>query len=143
MVINVSTGALSGIECDLVTVEVDVSNGLPMMEMVGSLSKEVREAQMRVRVALKNAGIAIPPQRITVNLAPASLHKEGSQYDLPIAAAMLAALELISPGRLEGLFIAGELGLDGEVKAVRHRFDDLVDFISVRCGELMDRLKNA
>ena len=57
MVINVSTGALSGIECDLVTVEVDVSNGLPMMEMVGSLSKEVKEAQMRVRVALKNANI--------------------------------------------------------------------------------------
>ncbi|MBR6255785.1 MAG: YifB family Mg chelatase-like AAA ATPase [Lachnospiraceae bacterium] len=119
MVINVFTGALSGIECDLVTVEVDVSNGLPMMEMVGSLSKEVKEAQMRVRVALKNAGIAIPPQRITVNLAPASLHKEGSQYDLPISAAMLSALELIPPTRLEGLFIAGELGLDGEVKAVR------------------------
>ncbi len=119
MVINVATGALRGIECSIVTVEVDVSNGLPVMEMVGSLSKEVREAQMRVRVALKNAGIVIPPQRITVNLAPASLHKEGSQYDLPIAAAMLAALGMFPAERLEKLFIAGELGLDGEVKAVR------------------------
>ena len=119
MVIRVSTGALRGIDCSLVTVEVDVSNGLPVMEMVGSLSKEVKEAQMRVRVALKNAGIAIPPQRITVNLAPASLHKEGSQYDLPIAAAMLAALGMIPESRLEKLFIAGELGLDGEVKAIR------------------------
>ena len=119
MVIRVSTGALRGIDCSLVTVEVDVSNGLPVMEMVGSLSKEVKEAQMRVRVALKNAGIAIPPQRITVNLAPASLHKEGSQYDLPIAAAMLAALGMITESRLEKLFIAGELGLDGEVKAIR------------------------
>ncbi|MBQ9867076.1 MAG: YifB family Mg chelatase-like AAA ATPase [Lachnospiraceae bacterium] len=119
MVISVMTGALCGIECSPVMVEVDVSNGLPMMEMVGSLSKEVKEAQMRVRVALKNADIQIPPQRITVNLAPASLHKEGSQYDLPIAAAMLAALGLINPGRLDRLFIAGELGLDGEVKAVR------------------------
>lgn len=119
MVYSVFTGALRGIECSMVSVEVDVSNGLPMMEMVGSLSKEVKEAQMRVRVALKNAGIAIPPQRITVNLAPASLQKEGSQYDLPISAAMLSALGMVSPGRLEGLFIAGELGLDGEVKPVR------------------------
>ncbi|MCR5251249.1 MAG: YifB family Mg chelatase-like AAA ATPase [Lachnospiraceae bacterium] len=118
MVISVSTGVLCGIESRTVTVEVDVSSGLPQMEMVGSLSGEVREAQLRVRVALKNAGVSIPPQRITVNLAPASLHKEGTQYDLPIAAALLAALGYFPKERLEGVFIAGELGLDGEVKPV-------------------------
>lgn len=119
MVISVCTGALCGLECDLVTVEVDISNGLPQLDMSGSLSQEVREAQMRVRVALKNAGIALPPQRITINLAPASLHKEGNQYDLPIALAMLCALGEIEQGRLENVFIAGELGLDGEVKSIR------------------------
>ena len=119
MVIRVATGALCGIDCRIVTVEVDVSGGLPQMEMGGSLSSEVKEAQMRVRVALKNAGISIPPQRITVNLSPASLHKEGTQYDLPIAAAMLAAVGEYTQERLSNCFIAGELGLDGEVKAIR------------------------
>lgn len=118
MVVTAATGALCGIDCRLITVEVDISNGLPQMEMVGSLSGEVREAQMRVRVALKNTGIALPPQRITVNLAPASLHKEGTQYDLPIAAAMLAASDHVPKESLDDCFLAGELGLDGEVKPV-------------------------
>ena len=118
MVVTAATGALCGIDCRLITVEVDISNGLPQMEMVGSLSGEVREAQMRVRVALKNTGIALPPQRITVNLAPASLHKEGTQYDLPIAAAMLAAGGFVPKEGLRDCFLAGELGLNGEVKPV-------------------------
>ena len=109
MVVTAATGALCGIDCRLITVEVDISNGLPQMEMVGSLSGEVREAQMRVRVALKNTGIALPPQRITVNLAPASLHKEGTQYDLPIAAAMLAAGGFVPKEGLRDCFLAGEL----------------------------------
>ena len=77
MVTKVVTGAIHGVECRIVTVEADISNGLPQMEMVGKLSAEVREAEKRVRVALKNIGITMPPKRITINLAPAAMQKEG------------------------------------------------------------------
>ena len=74
-----------------VQVEADVCDGLPMFCMVGDLSPEVREAAARVRTALKNTGIQIPPKRITVNLSPADIRKQGTRYDLPVAAALLAA----------------------------------------------------
>lgn len=119
MVTKVVTGAILGVECRIVTVEADVSNGLPQMEMVGKLSPEVREAEKRVRVALRNIGIPMPPKRITINLAPAALQKEGTAYDLPIAVALLTAMGMIPEERLEGTFIAGELGLNGEIKSVR------------------------
>jgi len=119
MVTKVVTGAILGVECRIVTVEVDVSNGLPQTEMVGKLSGEVREAEKRVRVALKNIGITMPPKRITINLAPAALQKEGTAYDLPIAIGLLAAAGRIGDDVLEDTFIAGELGLNGEIKAVR------------------------
>ncbi len=119
MVTKVVTGAILGVECRIVTVEADVSNGLPQMEMVGKLSGEVREAEKRVRVALKNIGIQMPPKRITINLAPAALQKEGTAYDLPIAVALLTAIGLIPEENLKGTFIAGELGLSGEIKSVR------------------------
>ena len=119
MVTTVTTGAIRGIESSLVRVEVDVSNGLPCMDMVGSLGKEVREAKERVRVALKNSGIMIPPMRITINLSPADLPKEGTGYDLPIAMALLAALGYLPEEHMENTLIAGELGLAGEVKGIR------------------------
>ena len=83
----VSTGALNGIESYLATVEVDASTGLPGFEMVGMLNAEIKEAKERVRVALKNVGFAMPPLRITVNISPANLRKNGTAYDLPIAVA--------------------------------------------------------
>ncbi|MBO6310943.1 MAG: YifB family Mg chelatase-like AAA ATPase [Oribacterium sp.] len=119
MVTKVNTGAITGIDCRIVCVEVDVSNGLPQLEMVGRLSAEVREAEKRVRVALKNTGISLPPQRITVNLAPADLYKEGTQYDLPIAIGMLVSAGMLPAESVEGLFIAGELGLEGDVSPIR------------------------
>ncbi len=119
MVTKVNTGAITGIDCRIVCVEVDVSNGLPQLDMVGRLSAEVREAEKRVRVALKNTGITLPPQRITVNLAPADLYKEGTQYDLPIAVGMLASAGMLPTESVEGLFIAGELGLEGNVGPIR------------------------
>ncbi len=119
MVTKVNTGAITGIDCRIVCVEVDVSTGLPQLEMVGRLSAEVREAEKRVRVALKNTGISLPPQRITVNLAPADLYKEGTQYDLPIAIGMLVSAGMLPAESAEGLFIAGELGLEGDVGPVR------------------------
>ena len=75
----------------MVSVEADVSNGLPGMMMVGFLSSEVREAQERVRSAIRNSGIYLQPKKITVNLSPADLRKGGSGFDLPIAVALLAA----------------------------------------------------
>ncbi len=116
---RVITGAVSGIESMLAAVEVDASKGMPGFEMVGQLSGEVREAKERVRVALKNASVAIPPMRLTVSISPAEMRKEGASYDLPIAVGILVSLGLIPEEGIQGTLIVGELGLDGEVRAVR------------------------
>ena len=116
---TIITGGLHGLDCYLARVEVDCSKGLPGFEMVGLLGSEVKEARERIRVALRNAGIELPPMRITVNISPASLHKEGTFYDLPVAAGILAAQGLITPDDTEGVMIAGELGLNGDIRPVR------------------------
>ena len=118
MIAKVMTGAIRGIECTLVCVEIAVTSGLPCIDMVGSLGTEVREAKDRVRVVLRNEGIPLPPCRITVNMSPADLRKEGTAYDLPLAIALLEALEELEQNACEGYFVAGELALDGEVKPV-------------------------
>lgn len=115
----VHSGALQGVSAYLVSVEVDASRGLPFFSMVGSLSQEVRESRERVLVALKNVGFHPAPCRITVNLSPADVKKEGTAFDLPIAVGMLEALEAIPKGSAEGILFLGELGLDGELKKVR------------------------
>lgn len=116
---RVITGAISGIESMLAAVEVDASKGMPGFEMVGQLSNEVREARERVRVALKNASMQIPPMRLTVSISPAEMRKEGASYDLPIAVGILVSLGLIPEEGIQNTLIVGELGLDGEVRAVR------------------------
>lgn len=116
---RVITGAINGIESMLATVEVDVSRGMPGFEMVGQLSNEVKEAKERVRVALKNASVEIPPKRITVSISPAETRKEGASYDLPIAVGILVSLGLIPKEGIGSTLIVGELGLDGAVRAVR------------------------
>jgi len=116
---RVITGAINGIESTLAAVEVDASKGMPGFEMVGQLSSEVREARERVRVALKNASVQIPPIRITVSISPAEMRKEGGSYDLPIAVGILVSLGLIPEEGIRNTLIVGELGLDGEVRAVR------------------------
>ena len=116
---RVITGAISGIESMLAAVEVDASKGMPGFEMVGQLSNEVREARERVRVALKNASVQIPPIRLTVSISPAEMRKEGASYDLPIAVGILVSLGLIPEEGIHNTLIVGELGLDGEVRAVR------------------------
>lgn len=115
---TVMTGAVQGISAYPVSVEVDISPGLPMLNMVGSLSQEAREARDRVSVALRNTGLTLPPSRITVNLSPANRRKEGTAYDLPIAVGLLAAMNHISGKRIENTLFLGELGLDGEIKGV-------------------------
>ncbi|WP_408071769.1 YifB family Mg chelatase-like AAA ATPase [Butyrivibrio sp. JL13D10] len=118
MFITVVSGAVKGIMPYLMQVEVDTSDGLPMFNMVGFVSGEVREAAERVRVALKNAGYALPPMRITVNLSPADIRKAGIAVDLPVAVGILTAVGEIKPESLKNTLVIGELGLDGEVKAV-------------------------
>lgn len=107
-----------GVEGYPVVVEADVSEGLPGFAMVGYLSAEVREAQDRVRTALKNSGLRLPARKITVNLSPADVRKEGTGFDLPIAVAVLAAAGLVSPAVLSSSVLIGELGLDGGIKPV-------------------------
>ena len=100
MFASVFSAAISGMEVHLIKVEADVSDGLPSFTMVGLPSTQVKEAQDRVRTALKNNGIALPPKRITVNLAPADIRKEGAGFDLPLAAAVLAAAGVLSAAQL-------------------------------------------
>lgn len=116
---RVITGAINGIESVIATVEVDSSKGLPVFEMVGQLNNEVREAKERVRVALKNASIDIPPMRITVSISPAEMRKEGASYDLPIAIGMLVSMGMIPEEGIRNTLIVGELGLNGEVRTVK------------------------
>lgn len=113
------TGTAMGINCEFITVEVDISTGLPGFELVGSLSGEVREARERIRVALRNAGMELPAMHITVNLAPGDIRKEGTAFDLPIAVGLLTAVGMIPQESTEGMVFLGELGLNGEVKPVR------------------------
>ena len=115
---QIMTGALLGIESYLACVEADASNGMPGFEMVGMLNTEVKEAKERVRVALKNANIHLPPVHITVNISPAHIRKNGTAYDLPIALALLICIGTLKAEELEGHLVVGELGLNGEVKFV-------------------------
>lgn len=123
MVTEAITAAIFGIDGRLINVETDISTGLPGMEIIGMLSGEVKEAKERVRVALKNSGITFPPSRITINLSPADVRKEGTGFDLAIAAALLVGM-----GEVKNLFVnkylkdtlfAGELGLNGEIKGIK------------------------
>lgn len=115
---TVISAAISGIESKIVSVEADVSNGLPGFAMVGYLASEVREAQERVRTALRNSGYQMKPQRVTVNLAPADIRKSGTGFDVPIAVALMTACGLIPQESLGGILFAGELGLDGRIQGI-------------------------
>ena len=118
MVQRVATVAFEGIEARAVDVQVQVAPGLPAFNVVGLPDKAVSEARERVRSALVASGLALPARRITVNLAPADLPKEGSHYDLPIALGLMAAIGAIPADALSGFTVLGELGLDGSLAAV-------------------------
>ena len=118
MVERVTTVAFEGIEARAVDVQVQVAPGLPAFNIVGLPDKAVSEAKERVRAALVASGLALPARRITVNLAPADLPKEGSHYDLPIALGLMAAIGAIPHGALSSFTVLGELGLDGSIAAV-------------------------
>jgi magnesium chelatase family protein len=118
MIATVSTGTLVGLEVVPVEAEVDVSSGLPGLTIVGLPDKSVGESRERVRSAIRSAGSSLPPQRITVNLAPADLRKEGAGFDLAVAIGILVATEQIPEPESTYRFL-GELSLGGELKPVR------------------------
>jgi magnesium chelatase family protein len=116
---KVHSCAIVGLEGAIVEVEVDTSRGLPSFTIVGLPDTAVQESRERVQAAVKNAGLIFPRQRLTVNLAPAALRKEGPAYDLPIALGALAASGQLKPEWLESTLVVGELSLDGSVRHVR------------------------
>jgi magnesium chelatase family protein len=118
MVQRVSTVSFEGVEVRPVDVQVQVAPGMPAFTVVGLPDKAVSEARERVRSAMIASGLALPARRITVNLAPADLPKEGSHYDLPIALGLMAAIGAIPHDALSGFAVLGELGLDGSIAAV-------------------------
>ena len=115
----VKTAIVRGMDSVFVGVEADVSEGLPVFEMVGFLSSEVKEAKERVRTALRNSGYRLPVKRITINLSPAGVRKTGSGFDLPIAIAVLAALGEVPQENLRDSLVLGEIGLQGNVSPIR------------------------
>lgn len=116
---KINSCGVRGVEGFRVTVESDVSDGLPNFIMVGYLSEEVREAQERVRTALKNSGFALPPKKVTINLSPADIRKEGTAFDLAIAVSVLCCLGWIEAADTTDSAFIGELGLNGEIKPVK------------------------
>ena len=119
MLAAVHSAAVHGIDAYDVTVEVDVAFGLPQWVIVGLPASAVRESRERVGAALVNAGFAVPPRRITVNLAPADTRKEGTAFDLPIAIGLLVGIGVLDPDAVRRCVMVGELGLDGTLRPVR------------------------
>src|SRR6516162_7223490 len=119
MLARVASAAVIGIEAAPIDVEVDVAVGLPGCHIVGLADAGVREGRVRIRGALENSGFKLPPRRITVNLAPADLRKDGAAFDVPIAVGMLCAGGVVDPAALDGTLLVGELALDGTLRPVR------------------------
>ena len=114
----VHTRAALGVNAPPITVEVHISKGLPGLTMVGLPETTVKEARDRVRSAIINSGYEYPAKKITINLAPADLPKEGGRYDLPIAIALLAASEQLTANKLDEYELVGELALTGALRGV-------------------------
>ncbi len=115
---KVTSCAVLGVDGQVISVEADVNDGLPVFTMVGFLSSSVKEAGERVRTALKNSGYHMPPKRITINLSPADIRKDGSGFDLPVAVAVLLSIGILPEIDMDKTLILGELGLNGEVKPI-------------------------
>lgn len=118
MVASVKTIAFQGVDVQSIDVQVQISNGLPAFTIVGLPDKAVAESKERVRAALHSLGIALPAKRLTVNLAPADVSKEGSHYDLPIALGLLAAMEVLPRDEIAEYVVLGELSLDASIRSV-------------------------
>ena len=119
MIAKVLSSAVLGVDAYLVEVEVDIALGFPQFATVGLPEGAVKESKERVRAAIKNCGYDFPQRRITVNLAPADIRKEGSAFDLPIAIGILVTTGLVDHEKLADYIILGELSLDGKIKSIK------------------------
>ncbi len=115
---RVKSAIIYGLNAQIVDVEVDVGNGLPVFEMSGYLAGEVKESKERIKVAIRNSGFELKPQRIVVNISPADIRKDGTGFDLPIAVGIMATNGIIDKERLDNALIIGELSLDGRINAI-------------------------
>lgn len=119
MTAKVYSAAHVGFDGQLIEIECDTASGLPSVIIVGLANKAVDEAKERMRSSIKNSGLSLPRKRITLNLAPADLPKDGSCYDLPMALAVLSASQQIQPKHLKSSLVVGELSLDGKLRPIR------------------------
>jgi magnesium chelatase family protein len=119
MLARVASAAVIGIEAALIDVEVDVAVGLPGFHIVGLADAGIREGRVRIRGALENSGFRLPPRKITVNLAPADLRKDGAAFDVPIAVGVLCAAGVLDAAATAETLFVGELALDGSLRPVR------------------------
>lgn len=117
MIAQINSTALLGIDGYIVDVEIDISNGMPAFDIVGLPDAAVKESKERIRAAIKNTGLSMPSKRITVNLAPADIKKEGAHFDLPIAVGILAASEQLPNPEANAIFL-GELSLNGDLRRI-------------------------
>ncbi len=115
---KIYTAILEGIHTRSIQVEVDISNGMPSFEMIGQLSTEVKEGRERIRTALHSIGVMLPAKRITINLSPAHIRKNGTGFDLPIAIAILQSLGVVDESACKNLIFVGELGLNGQLLGI-------------------------
>ncbi len=119
MISRISTATVYGIDGIKIDVEVDIAAGLPAFNIVGLPETSIKESKERVRAAIRNAGFEFPNDRITINLAPADVRKEGASFDLPIALGILVSMGVIKREAVKGCLFTGELSLDGRIKAAR------------------------
>lgn len=119
MLARVVSGSVLGVHAVMVEVEVDAKNGIPRMDTVGLAEGAVRESKVRVETAVRNCGFTLPAKKVTINLAPADIRKEGTGFDLPIAVGLMQALGEFDPGLASGYLFAGELSLEGALRPVR------------------------
>ncbi len=140
MLVKIKSVANVGLETTAIEVEVDVSEGFPGFNIVGLASKAVEEARERVKTAIKNSGFNFPPQKITVNLAPADIPKDGAAYDLPIAVGILAASAQCSEKSTQNAIFFGELSLDG---SLRHTKGVLLVGLYAKNGEIYVPIESA
>ena len=119
MYTSMISATIDGLKAHMVKVEIDVSNGFPSFSVIGNVNRQIKEAPDRVKTALHNMKIAIPPRHITVNLSPGDILKSGTGFELPIAAGILSIFGYLPEEHLNGVFLAGEIGLDGQIKGVR------------------------
>ena len=137
MLSRIRSAAVLGIDAYLVDVEVDITNGLPSFSTVGLAHGAVREGRERIFPALANGGFKVPLKKITVNLAPADVRKDGSAFDLPIAIGLLTAGEQIPDHGIQGTVFVGELGLEGDLRPVRGVLSMAVAARAAGCATLI------